>query len=66
MKDEDLSLILKNVMTADSGTYDCHVIQERRSYEDRMKLIGIIYLRVDPPSESVELSVRVIRGLVKK
>ncbi|KAL4008519.1 hypothetical protein ACER0C_002371 [Sarotherodon galilaeus] len=44
--DGDVSLILKNVTTADSGTYRCRVIQRGRQH---MKLISIIYLRVGPP-----------------
>ncbi|CAI5660282.1 unnamed protein product [Oreochromis niloticus] len=46
MKDGDVSLILKDVTTADSGTYNCRVIQGTRKH---FKLISIIYLRVDPP-----------------
>ncbi|XP_039464606.1 uncharacterized protein LOC120438233 isoform X1 [Oreochromis aureus] len=44
--DGDVSLILKDVTTADSGTYRCRVIQRGRQH---MKLISIIYLRVGPP-----------------
>ncbi|XP_019211255.1 uncharacterized protein LOC109200213 isoform X1 [Oreochromis niloticus] len=44
MKDGDVSLILKNVMTADNGTYKCLVVQR-----DNLKLISIISLSVDPP-----------------
>ncbi|XP_039464059.1 uncharacterized protein LOC120437553 isoform X2 [Oreochromis aureus] len=45
MKDGDVSLILKDVTINDNGTYKCHVKREGES----MKLISIIYLRVDPP-----------------
>ncbi|XP_063319173.1 CXADR-like membrane protein [Pelmatolapia mariae] len=46
MKDGDMSLILKNVTTADNGTYECRVfMRETRSW----KLISIIYLVVVPP-----------------
>ncbi|CAI5659956.1 unnamed protein product [Oreochromis niloticus] len=47
MKDGDVSLILKDVTINDTGTYKCHVMTEG----DSMKLISIIYLRVDPPGE---------------
>ncbi|XP_035772311.1 programmed cell death 1 ligand 1-like [Neolamprologus brichardi] len=47
MKDGDVSLILKDAYTADSGTYMCRVfMEETRSWE----LISIIYLSV-PPGE---------------
>ncbi|KAL4008431.1 hypothetical protein ACER0C_002283 [Sarotherodon galilaeus] len=48
MKDGDVSLILKNVTINDTGTYKCHVKREGDIY-DSIKLISIIYLRVDPP-----------------
>uniref|UniRef100_A0AAZ1Y0E6 Ig-like domain-containing protein n=1 Tax=Oreochromis aureus TaxID=47969 RepID=A0AAZ1Y0E6_OREAU len=49
MKDGDVSVILKNVTTADTGTYECRVQKDR----DSLKLISIIYLHVvDPPAAS--------------
>uniref|UniRef100_A0A3B4F4S6 Ig-like domain-containing protein n=1 Tax=Pundamilia nyererei TaxID=303518 RepID=A0A3B4F4S6_9CICH len=57
MKDGDVSLILKDVTINDAGTYKCRVIVREG---DSMKLISIIYLRVDPPGE--QSSVCVIRG----
>ncbi|XP_025759501.1 uncharacterized protein LOC112841672 [Oreochromis niloticus] len=65
MKDGDVSLILKNVTTDDTGTYECHVfMEETRSW----KSISIIYLSVDPPGPPVEnrpvgLIIGVIVGL---
>ncbi|XP_039463772.1 V-set and immunoglobulin domain-containing protein 1-like isoform X3 [Oreochromis aureus] len=48
MKDGDVSVILKNVTTADTGTYECRVQKDR----DSLKLISIIYLHVvDPPGQ---------------
>ncbi|XP_039903068.1 CD226 antigen-like [Simochromis diagramma] len=47
MKDGDVSLILKDVTINDAGTYECRV---QRDGED-MKLVSIIYLRVDPPDQ---------------
>ncbi|XP_039464681.1 uncharacterized protein LOC120438325 isoform X3 [Oreochromis aureus] len=49
MKDGDVSLILKNVTTADSGTYECHVLMGEIHL---LKLIIIIYLHVDPPGQT--------------
>uniref|UniRef100_A0A3Q2WKE0 Ig-like domain-containing protein n=1 Tax=Haplochromis burtoni TaxID=8153 RepID=A0A3Q2WKE0_HAPBU len=48
MKDGDVSLILNNVTTADSGTYECRVLMgEIHSWE-----LNIIYLHVvGPPGE---------------
>ncbi|XP_076734797.1 butyrophilin-like protein 2 isoform X2 [Maylandia zebra] len=46
MKDGDVSLILKDVNTADSGTYECRVfMEETRSW----KFISSIHLHVVPP-----------------
>ncbi|XP_025760953.1 selection and upkeep of intraepithelial T-cells protein 7-like [Oreochromis niloticus] len=48
MKDGDVSLILKNVTTADSGMYKCRAfLSQTRSWES----INNIYLSVDPPGE---------------
>uniref|UniRef100_A0A3P8NH80 Ig-like domain-containing protein n=1 Tax=Astatotilapia calliptera TaxID=8154 RepID=A0A3P8NH80_ASTCA len=48
MKDGDVSLILKNVNTADTGTYKCRILmEETRSW----KSISSIHLHVDPPGE---------------
>ncbi|XP_063319619.1 neural cell adhesion molecule 2-like [Pelmatolapia mariae] len=47
MKDGDVSLILKDVKPADTGTYVCDVfIEETRSWKN-----SIIYLHVDPPDQ---------------
>ncbi|XP_025761614.1 coxsackievirus and adenovirus receptor homolog isoform X2 [Oreochromis niloticus] len=48
MKDGDVSLILKNVTTNDTGTYNCRVQRETES----MKLINSTYLHVDPPGQT--------------
>ncbi|CAI5660388.1 unnamed protein product [Oreochromis niloticus] len=49
MKNGNVSLILKNVTTADNGTYECHVQKDG----DSLKLISIIYLSVvDPPGQT--------------
>ncbi|XP_039865910.1 neural cell adhesion molecule 2-like isoform X3 [Simochromis diagramma] len=49
MKDGDVSLILKDVNTADSGTYECRVfIEETRSWKNSI----IIYLHVVPPGQT--------------
>ncbi|XP_028260017.1 V-set domain-containing T-cell activation inhibitor 1-like [Parambassis ranga] len=44
-EDGDMSLILKNVTTTDSGTYKCEVVQEGKKAAD---LICTITLSVDP------------------
>ncbi|XP_019212479.1 hemicentin-1 isoform X2 [Oreochromis niloticus] len=50
MKDGDVSLILKDVTTADDGTYKCHVfVEETRSWE----LISIINLNVFPDEQII-------------
>uniref|UniRef100_A0AAZ1X6D7 Ig-like domain-containing protein n=1 Tax=Oreochromis aureus TaxID=47969 RepID=A0AAZ1X6D7_OREAU len=58
MKDGDVSLILKNVTTAESGTYECCIIQEVRDGRklDILKTdpISIIHLKVLPPGKSVK------------
>ncbi|CAI5660280.1 unnamed protein product [Oreochromis niloticus] len=55
MKDGDVSLILKNVMIADSGTYECRVIQRGNSHKKTIiknKPICIMDLSVDPPGQT--------------
>ncbi|KAM9718310.1 butyrophilin subfamily 2 member A2-like [Menidia menidia] len=51
MKDGDVSLILKNVTTKDTGTYLCRVIQEGGNRRKRAapELISSIHLVVSPP-----------------
>ncbi|XP_039463987.1 uncharacterized protein LOC120437466 [Oreochromis aureus] len=56
MKDGDVSLILKNMTTADNGTYECRVVQRVRNRWKRAMLKTepscIIYLGVvDPPGQ---------------
>uniref|UniRef100_A0A3Q0RD35 Ig-like domain-containing protein n=1 Tax=Amphilophus citrinellus TaxID=61819 RepID=A0A3Q0RD35_AMPCI len=48
MKDGDVSVILRNVTTADEGTYECRIIQKEKE-RDGFNLISIIYLRVVAP-----------------
>ncbi|MEQ2286746.1 hypothetical protein AMECASPLE_005516 [Ameca splendens] len=48
MKDGDVSLVLKNVTTDDSGTYECRVVQSGTSR--KKNLISTIHLEVAPPS----------------
>ncbi|XP_005465537.1 uncharacterized protein LOC102079545 isoform X2 [Oreochromis niloticus] len=48
MKDGDVSLILKNVMINDTGTYECRVQRQRES----LSLITSVYLSVVPPGQS--------------
>ncbi|KAL4008332.1 hypothetical protein ACER0C_002184 [Sarotherodon galilaeus] len=56
MKDGDTSLILKNVMINDTGTYECRVVQGGAKRRKRAilddKPVSIIYLRVDPPGQT--------------
>ncbi|XP_025760962.1 uncharacterized protein LOC112845993 [Oreochromis niloticus] len=57
MKDGDVSLILKNVMINDTGTYECRVIHRRKHRGKRAVLknnpISIIHLSVvDPPGQT--------------
>ncbi|XP_039858353.1 obscurin-like isoform X3 [Simochromis diagramma] len=55
MKGGDVSLILKNVTTADSGTYKCRVfLRETGSWK-----FTIINLRVDPP---VQINIIAVSG----
>ncbi|XP_030580090.1 programmed cell death 1 ligand 1-like [Archocentrus centrarchus] len=53
MKDGDVSLILKDVTTADSGTYQCRVVLGDKKHRSRAHLkthpIITINLRVAPP-----------------
>ncbi|CAI5672589.1 unnamed protein product [Oreochromis niloticus] len=50
MKDGDVSLILNNVNTADTGTYKCRVFMR----ETRLWQLSIIYLTVvDPPDQKI-------------
>ncbi|KAL4008425.1 hypothetical protein ACER0C_002277 [Sarotherodon galilaeus] len=49
MKDGDVSLILKNVMINDTGTYECVVIPEGGGSS---KPVSIIYLHVVPPGQT--------------
>ncbi|XP_041842069.1 Down syndrome cell adhesion molecule-like protein Dscam2 isoform X2 [Melanotaenia boesemani] len=52
MTDGDVSLILKNLMTYDTGTYECRVFQRRRgSRIAEFKSIAIINLEVSPPEQ---------------
>uniref|UniRef100_A0A3Q0RLD0 Ig-like domain-containing protein n=1 Tax=Amphilophus citrinellus TaxID=61819 RepID=A0A3Q0RLD0_AMPCI len=50
MKDGDVSLILKNVTTNDTGTYECRVVQRGRNDEP---ICNISLSVVDPPGESI-------------
>ncbi|XP_027893224.1 uncharacterized protein LOC114156864 isoform X21 [Xiphophorus couchianus] len=58
MKDGDVSLLLSNVTTSDSGKYECRVFQREATSRKRRALtsdpIGIIFLDVAPPTENVE------------
>ncbi|XP_026005910.1 coxsackievirus and adenovirus receptor homolog isoform X2 [Astatotilapia calliptera] len=50
MKDGDASLILKDVMINDTGTYDCRVQRQRES----LSLITSVYLHAEPPELALE------------
>uniref|UniRef100_A0A3B5Q4V7 Ig-like domain-containing protein n=1 Tax=Xiphophorus maculatus TaxID=8083 RepID=A0A3B5Q4V7_XIPMA len=54
MKDGDVSLLLSNVTTSDSGKYECRVFQRESSGRKRRALtsdpIGIVFLDVAPPT----------------
>ncbi|CAI5671349.1 unnamed protein product [Oreochromis niloticus] len=50
MKDGDVSLILKDVRAADSGTYECRVIMRRTHWHE--DITSIIYLHVVPPGQT--------------
>ncbi|CAI5660206.1 unnamed protein product [Oreochromis niloticus] len=56
MKDGDVSLILKDVMINDTGTYECRVDQGGTNRRKRSNLdgdpISIIYLHVVPPGQT--------------
>ncbi|KAK2863478.1 hypothetical protein Q5P01_003011 [Channa striata] len=49
MKDGNLSVILKNVMMDDTGTYECHVYQSQRNHT-----MSIINLNVHQPAGHTE------------
>ncbi|XP_039464042.1 selection and upkeep of intraepithelial T-cells protein 7-like [Oreochromis aureus] len=50
MKDGDVSLILKNVTSLDTGTYECHVfLEETRSLQS---ITNITLSVVDPPGQT--------------
>ncbi|XP_026017329.1 matrix remodeling-associated protein 8-like [Astatotilapia calliptera] len=55
MKDGDVSLILKDVTTDDSGAYECYVVQRGANRRKRASLdsdpISTTYLTVVPPSQ---------------
>uniref|UniRef100_A0A3Q4I9N8 Ig-like domain-containing protein n=1 Tax=Neolamprologus brichardi TaxID=32507 RepID=A0A3Q4I9N8_NEOBR len=60
MKDGGVSLILKDVTTADGGTYECCVVHEVREGRKLAVLktepISVIQLKVISPGKSVEFS----------
>uniref|UniRef100_A0A3P8QCH3 Ig-like domain-containing protein n=1 Tax=Astatotilapia calliptera TaxID=8154 RepID=A0A3P8QCH3_ASTCA len=57
MKDGDVSLILKDVNTADSGTYECRLVSgtKRRRRDISTEPISIIYLHVRHPAINVQV-----------
>ncbi|XP_039464036.1 coxsackievirus and adenovirus receptor homolog [Oreochromis aureus] len=66
MKDGDVSLILNNVTTNDTGTYECRVktgTQRRKRAILNGDPISIITLNVDPPGQTAELTVAPV-GLI--
>ncbi|XP_063325827.1 programmed cell death 1 ligand 1-like [Pelmatolapia mariae] len=48
MKNGNVSLVLKNVMINDAGTYECRILQTGTG----LQLINIIHLHVDPPGQT--------------
>ncbi|XP_026005809.1 programmed cell death 1 ligand 1-like [Astatotilapia calliptera] len=64
MKDGDVSLILKDVMINDAGTYECEAFIRGTNVRKRANLVGepisIVKLKVDPPGPSVGLIVGLI------
>ncbi|CAI5660035.1 unnamed protein product [Oreochromis niloticus] len=56
MKDGDVSLILKDVMINDAGTYECEAFIRGTNVRKRVNLvsdpISIVTLRVDPPGQT--------------
>ncbi|RVE60866.1 hypothetical protein OJAV_G00185090 [Oryzias javanicus] len=52
MKDEDLSVVLKNLKTEDSGRYECRVVKEDDPQRE-LKLISSIHLQVSPPDLNI-------------
>ncbi|XP_023202775.1 uncharacterized protein LOC111611189 isoform X2 [Xiphophorus maculatus] len=58
MKDGDVSLLLSNVTTSDSGKYECRVFQREATGRKRRALISdpiwIVFLDVAPPPENEE------------
>ncbi|XP_039463058.1 programmed cell death 1 ligand 1-like [Oreochromis aureus] len=56
MNDGDVSLILKDVTTNDTGTYECRVFKmganRRKRANQGGDLISSIYLSVDPPGQT--------------
>uniref|UniRef100_A0A3Q3JBL2 Ig-like domain-containing protein n=1 Tax=Monopterus albus TaxID=43700 RepID=A0A3Q3JBL2_MONAL len=53
VKDRDMSLVLRNVMTGDSGTYECHVFLEQPI--PKKTVIETEHISIDPFSCSVEV-----------